>query len=132
MAERDDDVARGYRAAAREEPPAALDAAILAASRRAVGARPGGVRRWAGPLSIAAVLVLGIGVTLRMQQERPGIESAVPASEYQMPEASPSVAEAPAQVAKPEPAPQRRQEPEAPRAKVTKPAAEALARRADE
>lgn len=84
MAERDDGISRRYRALAREEPPAALDAAILAASRRAVGARPGGVRRWAGPVSIAAVLVLGIGVSLRMQLERPGIETA-PMSEYSLP-----------------------------------------------
>ena len=76
--ERDDAVSRRYRELAREEPGGHLDAAILAASRRAVGARPGGVRRWAGPVSIAAVLVLGIGVSLRMQMEQPGIESAVP------------------------------------------------------
>jgi len=84
MTERDDAVSRRYRRLAREEPPAALDAAILAASRRAVGSRPGGLRRWAGPVSIAAVLVLGIGVTLRMQHEKPGIESSMP-SEYAMP-----------------------------------------------
>lgn len=81
MAERDDALSRRYRALAREEPPAAIDAAILAASRRAVGARPGGARRWVGPVSIAAVLVLGIGVSLRMQQERPGIETAAPTAE---------------------------------------------------
>ncbi len=81
MAERDDALSRRYRALAREEPSAALDAAILAASRRAVGSRPGGARRWAGPVSIAAVLVLGIGVSLRMQQERPGIETAAPTAE---------------------------------------------------
>ena len=81
MAERDDALSRRYRALAREEPSAALDAAILAASRRAVGARPGGARRWAGPVSIAAVLMLGIGVSLRMQQESPGIETAAPTAD---------------------------------------------------
>ena len=78
--DRDDEVARRYRALAREEPPAQLDAAILAAGRRAVGARPGGVRRWGPPLSIAAVLVLATGVVLRMQSEQPGIETSAPAT----------------------------------------------------
>ena len=63
-----------YRAIAREEPRAAIDDAILAASRRAVAKRSG-ARRWAAPVSIAAVLVLAFGVTLHMQQESPGIES---------------------------------------------------------
>ena len=96
----DDELSRRYRALAREEPAAQIDAAILAASRRAVGARPGGARRWAGPVSIAAVLVLGIGVTLRMQQERPGIETSAPMSEYQMPEARPEPRQLDADTAK--------------------------------
>jgi len=42
MAEEDRDpkVSQAYRALEREEPPRALDEAILAAARRAVGARP--------------------------------------------------------------------------------------------
>ncbi|HUP30743.1 MAG TPA: hypothetical protein VM122_11255 [Usitatibacter sp.] len=120
MAERDDDVSRRYRALAREEPPAALDAAILAASRRAVGARPGGARRWAGPVSIAAVLVLGIGVSLRMQQERPGIETAAPTTEPAAqapakPAASSEVqAQAPASIAPAPPPAQKRVSPPPP------------------
>src|SRR3954469_21261282 len=78
--DRDDDVSRRYRSLAREEPPAAIDAAILAASRRAVGSRPGGIKRWGPPLSIAAMLVLASGVVLRMQSEKPGVENAMPAS----------------------------------------------------
>lgn len=62
--ERDTGVSERYRALGREEPPPALDAAILAASRR----RP---RRWALPVSVAAVVVLAVGVTLRMQLEEP-------------------------------------------------------------
>lgn len=88
-----------YRELAREEPPAHLDAAILAASRRAVGARPG-AQRWFVPVSLAAVLVLGIGVALRMQVEQPGIETSAPQSEYTMPSAAPA-----------EPAPQAATEP---------------------
>ena len=99
----DDAISRRYREHAREQPPAALDEAILAASRRAVHAGPRG-NRWAVPASIAAVLVLGIGVSLRMQMEQPGIETSTPGatapSEYSLPaaapEAAPSVAQAPA------------------------------------
>ncbi|HET7730980.1 MAG TPA: hypothetical protein VFK48_13195 [Usitatibacter sp.] len=94
MSEPGDELSRHYRALPREEPPAGVDAAILAASRRAVAPAPRRAARWAGPVSIAAVLVLGIGLTLRMQHERPGIETAAPASEYSLP-APP--AESPAQ-----------------------------------
>ena len=74
---RDDALARRYRASAREEPPAALDATIVAAARRAV-ARPRS-SRWAVPVSIAAVLMLAVGVSIEMQRNEPGIETAPPA-----------------------------------------------------
>ena len=74
MSESDGKVSAAYRSLAREEPSASLDAAILSASRGAL-ARPSASRRWAAPVSIAAVLVLAFGVTLRMQQEKPGVES---------------------------------------------------------
>jgi hypothetical protein len=74
MTDSDDTLARRYRELAREEPRAALDEAILAASRRAL-ARPSASRRWAAPVSIAAVLVLAFGITLEMQREEPGVES---------------------------------------------------------
>lgn len=66
--ERDERLTQAYRALGGEEPPRALDEAILAASRR----RPA---RWRVPLSIAAVLVLAVGVTLRMLPPQPGAES---------------------------------------------------------
>jgi len=64
MAEPDRDarVSEQYRGLGREEPPRALDEAILAASRRRSS-------RWAVPVSIAAVVVLAVGVTLRVQLE---------------------------------------------------------------
>jgi hypothetical protein len=74
MSETGDKLNAAYRALAREEPGARVDAAILAASRRAA-AKPSASRRWAAPVSIAAVLVLAFGVTLRMQLEKPGVES---------------------------------------------------------
>jgi hypothetical protein len=57
--DRDKEVTQAYRALGAEEPPRALDEAILAAARR----RPA---RWGVPLSVAAVVVLAVGVTLRM------------------------------------------------------------------
>jgi hypothetical protein len=66
--ERDAKVSAGYRALGGEEPPRALDEAILAASRRSP-------TRWRVPLSVAAVLVLAVGVTLRMLPQRPDAES---------------------------------------------------------
>src|SRR6185503_19552264 len=73
----DDEIARRYREMAREEPGAAMNAAILAASRRAL--RPPLSRRWGAPVSIAAVLVLAFGLTLEMRHDEPGIESSAPA-----------------------------------------------------
>jgi hypothetical protein len=60
--EHDERVSGAYRALGREEPPQELDAAILAASRRRRS-------RWAVPVSVAAVVVLAVGVTLRVQME---------------------------------------------------------------
>ena len=77
-------VSRSYRDLGAEEPPRALDEAILAAARREAGAGPAslsapsirsGRQRWYAPLATAAVLVLAVAVTLQMQVERPGIES---------------------------------------------------------
>lgn len=78
MTDHDDKVRRRYRELAREEPSADLDTAILAASRRAV-ARPSAASRWGPPLSIAAVLMLAVGITLNVQREQPGVEYLEPA-----------------------------------------------------
>ena len=60
--------------AAQELPPKHLDDTILAASRRAVSARPAsvrktGIRRWQVPLAAAAVIVLATSVSLLMVRE---------------------------------------------------------------
>jgi len=63
--ERDPEMDAAWRAASREEPPSALDAAIRAEARRAVGAAPGGKRNkhWWYPLATAAtVAVLAISI----------------------------------------------------------------------
>jgi hypothetical protein len=110
MTDSDDKLSRRYRGLPRAEPSAELDAAILAASRRAVGAGPRSRSSWMVPTSIAAVLVLGIGVSLRMQLEQPGIETSAP-ERAERPAAS-----SPAQAPQPSPAPPASSAPEAPAA----------------
>lgn len=86
MREVDKDLSERYRAAVREEPPAHVDAAILAAAKRAVGSRPHSagaprsLRRWYVPVSLAAVIMLSVIVTLRIERERPeiGVPDSVP------------------------------------------------------
>ena len=58
--ERDREVDAAWRAASREEPPAALDEAVRAEARRAVGAGPGARPRhaWRYPAAAAATVAL--------------------------------------------------------------------------
>lgn len=56
-----------YRAGSTEEPPAHLDAAILAAARREVE-RSRFRRNWHLPASIAAVLVIGVSLALMVSE----------------------------------------------------------------
>jgi type IV secretory pathway VirB10-like protein len=68
------DLKRIYDATPREEPPAALDAAILAAAHREAGARPGGFRfrrDWGPPLAAAAAVVLTASLVLLTEREKP-------------------------------------------------------------
>jgi len=98
----DEKVAQRYRELGAEEPPRALDDAILAAARREAAARPGALQarssrqRWYAPLATAAVLVLAVAVTLNMQIEKPGVESPVqqPVPRAEQPAAKPSSPEA--------------------------------------
>ena len=84
MTERDEELSRRYRELAREEPPRALDDAILAAARREVEARPAplvapsGRRHWFVPVAAAAVIVLSAVVTLHVQREQPDDELRAP------------------------------------------------------
>jgi len=93
MIDGDDKLSRRYGELPKEEPRAAIDEAILASARRAVAPRSFS-QRWAVPVSLAAVLVLALGVTLRMQVEEPGIETSAPSSPPRA--AAPSSAIAPA------------------------------------
>jgi hypothetical protein len=92
--ERDAEVSRRYRELGAEEPTRVLDEAILAASRRRSSLR------WAGPVALAAVLVLGVAVTLQVEREKPDADFQV-AQPSAAPAAAPAtVAEAPAKVGK--------------------------------
>src|SRR6478672_12664177 len=62
---RDPDVDAAWRAANRDQPPPALDAAIAAAARRAVGAgpkSPQAPRAWWSVAAAAVVAVVAIGI----------------------------------------------------------------------
>lgn len=56
----DADIARLYREAQDEQPPAALDTALLQAAREAVRPPAAHPARWQVPLSVAAVLALAV------------------------------------------------------------------------
>jgi hypothetical protein len=123
MTEHEDPLSRRYRELAREEPPASLDATVLAAARQAV--QPRARSRWMAPVAVAAVLVLGLGIALRMQVEQPGIETAAPASsgsaEYPIAppaEEAPVAAERAAPAPQPAPAPKAAPKAPAPRERV--------------
>jgi resuscitation-promoting factor RpfA len=99
--ERDAKLDALYRAAPRDEPPAALDEAILAASRRAVAAQPrlaGSLfsRSWRVPMSIAAVIVLSVSLVSIMRENAPDGVTPPPQSASGGPSAETSAARTPA------------------------------------
>lgn len=69
-----------YRETAREIPPKRLDAAIRAAARRTINARPSlaglPLRGWRAPFAIAAVLVLSVSLVVLMVEE--GMDGRIP------------------------------------------------------
>ena len=100
----DKDLSRLYRDAARPEPPQALDDAILAAARRATGARPQSLRRarrWSVPFALAATVVLSVSVTTLIYEERQPGDVSLPAPAAKPP--SPESAAAQPRPRSPEP-----------------------------
>lgn len=80
--QRDARLDRLYHEAGGEDPPASLDAAILAAAHREVGAGPrqlsSTLRRWRVPVSIAAVVVLSVSLVNLVQEEEGGRQIEIP------------------------------------------------------
>lgn len=110
--EHDPQLSALYRHGAEAEPPAHLDDAIRAAARREVAAGPrrAGVRRWAMPVSLAAVLVLSVSVVTMMREQgadRPESMIEPPAVTMQSEAAKKEVAESPTAMAQ-DAAPKRR------------------------
>jgi hypothetical protein len=71
----DEALRAAYRGLPREEPPSAIDGVVLGAARQSVARRP---HKWMAPVSIAAVLVLSVAVTLRVADEHPETPMATP------------------------------------------------------
>jgi len=137
MSDDDKKVSERYRELPREEPPRALDDAILAASRRAVQARPAplvaptGRRRWYVPLAAAAVITLAVAVTLHVQRDRPDEEADAGASSMRIQQVPPPEAlqkeTAKAEAPKPATAPKAEEERRRPERRAQQPFARAPA-----
>jgi len=84
MKQDDDKIRELYRQSASEQPPAHVDDAILAASRKAVLSRPRSAApfsgRWQLPASLAAVVVVAVLLVPLLQQEPRDSEVPVPAA----------------------------------------------------
>ena len=64
--ERDPQISQRYRELGTEEPPPALDRAILAAARRATSRH-----RWYSSLAVAAVLIFAVAIVVQIERQPP-------------------------------------------------------------
>jgi len=83
MKQDDDKISDLYRQSASEQPPSHVDEAILAASRKAVSAKPSVAPfsgRWQLPVSLAAVVVVAVLLVPLLQQESRDTEVPVPSA----------------------------------------------------
>ncbi len=104
--ERDRELSLHYRAASTEMPPPALGRALRAAAAEAVATPPKRWhRKWGAPLAMAASVVLGLGMVLRVALERPDLHPAPAPVPYSAPAAAPAPAPAPAVVQRSESGP---------------------------
>ncbi len=90
----DSPLTRAYRDLGREEPSSSLDARILAQARGEKAAPRGGKPRWLMPLSLAATVVLSVGIVLLMTRQgvTPLPTETAPAVEAPAPSATPAPA----------------------------------------
>jgi hypothetical protein len=101
---------RLYREIPAEDPPSTLDDAILAASRRAVQARPRKVfspfsQGWRFPFAVAASVLISVTLVVLMQEQRdmsPTDEAPVPGAKPVMPAEPPAPAITPIQPQSPD------------------------------
>jgi hypothetical protein len=117
---RDPDVDTAWRAASRDQPPPALDSAITAAARRAVGAgpkSPHAPRAWWPVAAAAVVAVVAIGIVEMTPPEQIAPRELAPAAQAPAPTAEPAARQdtlrdehAPATAIEPQPVPPRRVE----------------------
>ncbi len=80
----DEQVSQAYQSLGKETTPPALDEHILAAARREVSSRPHKIsfsRRWAVPVSVAAVIVLSVSLFTMHQVRIPMTTALAPALE---------------------------------------------------
>ena len=96
---RGSNLSQRYRDEATEKPSQALDSTILTASRRtpvstAIAEPRSWFKRWRVPLSIAAVMLLSVGVTLRTVMEEAKLSA--PSSGVALPQPASTPATAPA------------------------------------
>src|SRR6185503_16721545 len=68
------EISERYRPNAQDEPPARLDAAVLAAARREVEQQRR-QRNWRMPASIAAMLVIGVSLVFIVRDNEPPLQS---------------------------------------------------------
>src|SRR5438094_5204196 len=104
--ERDPQISQRYRELGTEEPPPALDRAILAAARRATSRH-----RWYSSLAAAAVLLFAVAIVVQIERQPP---DQVPMSTPSAPvveQATPQEREAPAATPA-KPVPYRRARPD--------------------
>lgn len=99
----DSPLTRAYRELGGEEPPPSLDARILAQARGGNAAQRGGKPRWLMPLSLAATVVLSVGIVLFMTRQ--GVTPLPPETAPAVEAPAPSAVPAPAPKAAPKAAP---------------------------
>src|SRR5690242_2031747 len=96
---RDPELSKRYRALPQDEPGSEIDAAIMAAARRAAETRPAPLvvptarRRWYFPLAAAAVIVLAVAVSVQVERSQPDGDELVPPPQAAAPRAKEHAAE---------------------------------------